>query len=150
MHCTPKSEAVEALGERIGEQLKAEVLGITQRLSAEGGEADALLGWFEQEVMCAMKGVGQSLLAGLCALLVERYAVAEIRCACGGMAVYQRQREGQTRTLFGDVVVGTAVLPVCALSPGALSAGRRARVLCRRVEQWVECLAGAAGHRICL
>ena len=52
-----------------------------------------------------MKGVGQSLLAGLCALLVERYAVAEMSCACGGMAVYQRQREGRTRTLFGDVAV---------------------------------------------
>ncbi len=39
MHCTPKGEAVEALGARIGEQIKAEVLGITQRLSAEGGEA---------------------------------------------------------------------------------------------------------------
>ena len=42
MHCTPKGEAVEALGARIGEQLKAEVLGITQRLSAgRRGE-----GWF--------------------------------------------------------------------------------------------------------
>jgi hypothetical protein len=105
MHCTPKGEAVEALGARIGEQIKAEVLGITQRLSAAGGEAGDLLGWFEQEVMRALKGVGQSLLAGLCALLVERYAVADIRCACGGQAVYQRQREGHTRTLFGDVVV---------------------------------------------
>src|SRR5215208_1953040 len=71
MHCTPKRDAVEALGARMGEQVKAEVMGIMQRLSAGGGEADTLLGWFEQEVMCAMKGVGQSLLAGLCALLVE-------------------------------------------------------------------------------
>ena len=105
MHCTPDSHAVEALGERIAERLKEQVNGIAQRLSAKGDMADSLLGWFEQEVMCAMKGVGQSLLAGLCTLLVDRYAVAEIRCECGGMAVYQRQREGQTRTLFGDVTL---------------------------------------------
>jgi hypothetical protein len=103
MHCTPNSQAIEGLGERIGEQLKAQISGIVQRVSAEGEVGDGLLGRFEQEVMCAMKAVGASLLTGLCSLLVERYAVAEIKCACGGVAVYQRQREGQTRTLFGDI-----------------------------------------------
>ena len=105
MHCTPNSHAVEGLGERIGEQLKEQIKGIVQRFSAKEEMADSLLGWFEQEVMCAMKGVGESLLAGLCALLVERYAAPEISCECGGMAVYQRQREGQTRSLFGDVTL---------------------------------------------
>ncbi len=79
-----------------------------------------MLGWFEQEVMCALKGVGQSLLAGLCALLVERYAVAEIRCACGGRAVYQRQREGQTRTLFGDVAWHGRITCVRIVTRGAV------------------------------
>ena len=78
MHCTPDSHAVEALGERIAEQLKEQVNGIAQRLSAKGDMADSLLAWFELEVMCAMKGVGQSLLAGLCTLLVDRYAVADV------------------------------------------------------------------------
>ena len=66
--------------------------------------ADSLLGWFEQEVMCAMKGVGE--LAG-------RAVCPAGRTLCGARnqlrvrrhGIYQRQREGQTRSLFGDVTL---------------------------------------------
>jgi hypothetical protein len=101
MHCTPDSKAIEALGERIAEQIK----GITHRLGGASGETERTLAWLEQEVMCALKEVGQSLLAGLCELQVPRYPVAEIACACGGVAVYQRQRGGQTKSLFGVMTV---------------------------------------------
>jgi hypothetical protein len=101
MNCTPSGKAIEELGERIAEGIKR----ITQSLGVEVGKEGRALEWFEQQVMQALKETGQLLLAGLCELGVERYVVAEIRCACGGMAVYQRQRQGQCKTLFGDVVV---------------------------------------------
>jgi hypothetical protein len=105
MHCTPNSHRIEALEERIAEQVKGRIGDITHRFGNGEAKADSLLAWFEQEAMSAMKGVGQSLLTGLCHLLVERYAAPEISCKCGGVAVYQRQREGQTLTLFGDVTL---------------------------------------------
>lgn len=105
MHCTLNGQAVEALGECIAEQVKAAVSGIVQGVSGEEALPDTWLGWLEGEVMCAMKAVGQSLLAGLCGLMVERYAAPALKCACGGEAVYQRRRAGQTRTLFGDITV---------------------------------------------
>ena len=80
MHYTPDSKAIEALGDRIAEQIK----GITHRLGTASGAAERTLAWLEQEVMRALKGVGQSLLAGLCELQVTRYPVAEFGCACGG------------------------------------------------------------------
>ena len=80
MHHTPDSKAIEALGDRIAEQIK----GITHRLGTASGAAEQTLAWLEQEVMRALKGVGQSLLAGLCELQVTRYPVAEFGCACGG------------------------------------------------------------------
>ncbi len=101
MHCTPESKANVALGERMAEQIK----GLTQRLGAASGESERTLGWLEQEVMCGLKGIGQSLLAGLCEVQVARYPAAEIACGCGGVAVYTRQRVGQTKTLFGEIVV---------------------------------------------
>ena len=108
MHCTPESKANVAVGERMAEQIK----GLTQRLGAASGESERTLGWLEQEVMCGLKGIGQSLLAGLCEVQVARYPAAEIACGCGGVAVYTRQRVGQTKTLFGEIVVKRPYYPV--------------------------------------
>ena len=123
MHCTPNRQAVEALGEQIAEQLKEQINGIAQRLSAEGQMADSLLGWFEAEVMCTMKGVGESLLAGLCALLVERYAGPEIRCECGGRSSVPTTKRGSNADPIRRGDIETAVLPLCEVPPGSLSAG---------------------------
>lgn len=101
MNCTPESKAIVALGDRMGEELKV----LTQRLGGASGDSEGTLGWLEQEVMRGLKGVGQSLLAGLCELQVTRYPAAEIACVCGGVAVYTRQRVGQTKTLFGEIMV---------------------------------------------
>jgi hypothetical protein len=101
MNCTPSSKAIEELGERMAAGLKR----ITQSLGAEVGKEGRTLEWFEQQVMQALKETGQTLLAGLCELSVARYVASEIRCECGGGAVYQRQRAGQCKTLFGEMVV---------------------------------------------
>jgi hypothetical protein len=101
MNCTPSRQAIEELGERIGEGVKR----ITQSLGEEVGKEGRTLEWFEQQVMQTLKETGQTLLAGLCELSVERYVTSEIRCECGGRAVYQRQRAGQSKTLLGEVVV---------------------------------------------
>jgi hypothetical protein len=101
MNCTPSGKAIEELGERIAEGIKQ----LTQSLGEEVGKEGRTLEWFEQQVMQGVKETGQRLLAGLCELSVERYVASEIRCRCGGRAVYQRQREGQTKTLLGEVGV---------------------------------------------
>lgn len=101
MNCTPSSKAIEELGERIAEGVKR----ITQSLGEEVGKEGRTLEWLEQQVMGALKETGQTLLAGLCELSVERYVASEINCECGGVAVYQRQRPGRTKTLLGEVVV---------------------------------------------
>ncbi len=101
MNCTPSSKAIEELGERISEGIKHMV----QSLGEEMGKEGRTLEWIEQAVMQALKETGQTLVAGLCELNVERYVATEIKCACGGRAVYQRKRAGQTKTLFGEVEV---------------------------------------------
>ncbi len=101
MNCTPRGKAIEELGERIAEGVRR----ITCSLGEEVGKEGRNLEWFEQQVMQALKETGQTLLAGLCELSVERYVASEIGCECGGRAVYQRQRAGQSKTLFGEVVV---------------------------------------------
>lgn len=104
MNCTPSSKAIEELGKRVAEGVKR----ITQRLGEEVGKEGRTLEWFEKEIMQALKETGQTLLAGICELGVERYVPREIRCACGGEAEYQRLRAGKTQTLFGEVVVKRA------------------------------------------
>jgi hypothetical protein len=104
MNCTPSDKAIEELGERIAEGIKR----LTQKLGEEVGKEGRTLEWFEQQVMRGLKESGQTLLAGLCELSVERYARPEIRCACGKVATYQRKREGKTQTLFGEVVLKRA------------------------------------------
>jgi len=101
MHCTPTVKGIEALGERIAEQVK----GITRRIGEEAGKEGRTLEWLEQQVIVGLKGVGQMLLEGLCEQYVDAYPAAEIRCGCGGMAEYQRQRAGQTKTLLGEIVI---------------------------------------------
>jgi hypothetical protein len=79
--------------------------GIVQRMGEEAREEKRTLEWFEKQAVMVLKGVGQTLVAGLCELYVRDYPAAEIRCECGGVAVYQRQRAGQTKTLLGEIVV---------------------------------------------
>jgi hypothetical protein len=45
MHCTPDSKAIEALGERIAEQIK----GITHRLGGASGETERTLAWWNRK-----------------------------------------------------------------------------------------------------
>jgi hypothetical protein len=104
MNCTPSSKAIEELGEQVAEGIKK----ITQRLGEETGKEGCTLAWLEQQVMGALKETGQTLLAGLCELSVNRYVVGEIRCACGGVAAYQSKREGKIKTLFGEIRVKRA------------------------------------------
>jgi hypothetical protein len=40
--------------------------GLVQRLCEVSGESEWTLEWLEQAVMCGMKEIGQSMLAGLC------------------------------------------------------------------------------------
>lgn len=75
MNCTPSDKAIAELGERMAEGIKH----ITQRLGAEVGKEGRSLAWFEQQVMQALKELGQTLLTGVCELGVERYVAAEIR-----------------------------------------------------------------------
>lgn len=101
MDCTPNAKAIEELSERIAEQMK----GIVQRLGEEARKEERTLEWFEKQVLMVLKGIGQTLVAGLCELYVDAYPADEISCGCGGVAEYQRRRSGQTKTLLGEIVV---------------------------------------------
>jgi hypothetical protein len=146
MDYTPNVKAIEELSERIAEQLK----GIVQRIGEEAREEKRTLEWFEKQAVMMLKGVGQTLVAGLCELYVRDYPATEIRCECGGVAVYQRQRAGQTKTLLGEIVVDASVLLVCNVPAWALSPGWPVGVWCRWREQWLERVDGVDGRRVCL
>jgi hypothetical protein len=59
-------------------------------------------------VLQAIKGLGQALLGGLCELYVPAYPEGEMACRCGGEAVYQRQRRGESKTILGRIEVKRA------------------------------------------
>lgn len=109
MDCTPNIRAIEELSERIAEQMK----GIVQRIGQEAREEKRTLEWFEKQAVMVLKGVGQTLVAGLCELYASAYPPAEISCQCGGVGVYQRRRAGQTKTLLGEIEV-TRAYYLCA------------------------------------
>ena len=69
MDCTPNAKAIEELSERIAEQMK----GIVQRLGEEARKEERTLEWFEKQVLMVLKGIGQTLVAGLCELYVSAY-----------------------------------------------------------------------------
>jgi hypothetical protein len=104
IYCTPSVKAIEELSERIAEQIKR----IVQRIGQESREEKRTLEWFEKQAVMILKGVGQTLVTGLCELYASAYPPAEISCQCGGVAVNQRWRAGQTKTLLGEIAVTRA------------------------------------------
>lgn len=101
MNFTPNAKSIEELGNLVAEQVR----GVIQRIGEEAGKEERTLEWFEKQTIVALKGIGQTLLAGLCELYVSAYPAPEINCGCGGIAKYQRKRGGQSKTLLGEIVV---------------------------------------------
>ena len=93
MNYIPSRSAIEVLSEQMAAEMKA----ITERLGAYVAAEQQTLGSLEQEVLQALKMMGHGLLMGLCGLYVPKYVEPMTACACGGEAVYQRLREGETR-----------------------------------------------------
>ena len=108
MNCTPSGKAIEELGERVAQGIKQLTQKLGEEIGKEAPKGFPTLEWLEQQVMRALKETGQTLLAGLCELSVERYMASEIGCECGGMAAYQGKREGKIKTLFGGIRVKRA------------------------------------------
>jgi hypothetical protein len=99
MDCTPK--ALEELSERMAACVKR----ITRGLGEAAMREQCTLAGLEEQVLQQIKVIGNELLTGLCGLSVPAYPAAVVACDCGGEAHYQRQREGQSKTLVGVVQV---------------------------------------------
>jgi len=99
MNYTPSVSAIEGLSEQMARQMQ----GVTQQLGAAMSGEQGTLVALEQAVLHAVKTLGNLLLAGLCSLYVPKYVEPSRPCACGGVATYQRLREGTTQTVLGAV-----------------------------------------------
>lgn len=104
MNCTPSNKVRESL-----EQVAvgyAQVMA--ERLSAQMLEGEPLLAEMEKAVLEELHGFGNAMLCSLVRLLSVAYPAAAIACECGGEAQYQRQRQGQCKTLLGTIQVKRA------------------------------------------
>lgn len=101
MDYSVKGQAIEELSERMAAQMKR----VATELGHYVGEEQRTIGEMEKEVLQAVKGMGQALLAGLCALYVPAYPEGRMACGCGGEAVYQRKRSGESKTILGRIEV---------------------------------------------
>jgi hypothetical protein len=99
MHCTPRT--VAELSERMAACMKQ----VTAALGEAAVAGEWTLAELERQVLQQVKEVGNELLAGLCGLSVPAYPAPRVACECGGEAVYQRQRVGQSKTLLGVIEV---------------------------------------------
>ena len=99
MNYRPNPSVIEVLSEQMAAEMKA----ITTRLGADVAAEQQTLANLEQEVLQALKTVGNVLLRGLCGLYVAKYVEPTMRCECGAEAIYQRLREGETQTVLGEV-----------------------------------------------
>jgi len=101
MYCKATAAQVESM--RAG--IVAVVETMVMRLVGEVQEGEPTLEGLERAVLGELHTLGNTLLATLCQLCVAPYAAPEVDCPCGGTAHYQRQREGQCKTLLGVVRV---------------------------------------------
>lgn len=99
MDCKATTAQVESLKATI----HAAVDAMLDRLLAGLEEGEPTLEGLECAVLDELHTVGNVTLSGMCAALVPRYAPAEVACACGGRARYQRRREAQCKTLLGVI-----------------------------------------------
>jgi hypothetical protein len=104
MHSTVGGASAEALSQ----QLTAQVQQVVAEFAALLGTGPQPLDALEQAVLARLKPLGNTLLAGLCQLQAPAYPAAQVACACGGVAVYQRQRLGQCKTLLGTLTLKRA------------------------------------------
>jgi hypothetical protein len=99
MHSTAQVAGVEAFQQAMVEGMQQLVVELVELVS----QRPHSLADLEQAVLSRLKLLGNALLAGLCQRCVPRYPAAMVPCACGGEAVYQRQRVGQCKTLLGTI-----------------------------------------------
>jgi len=59
----------------------------------------------EQHVLGLLKELGASLVASLATLAAPAAPPASIACACGHVAIYQRERKAQVTTLLGPISI---------------------------------------------
>jgi hypothetical protein len=59
----------------------------------------------EQQIVHAITEVGAAVLAGLSHLTVPAYPAAQVACACGQEATYQRRRPAQVTTGLGAITL---------------------------------------------
>lgn len=86
----------------------ARVAATTVELSAWATAAPRTLAELEQQALVAAQGLGNALLAGLCAGLAATPAARERPCACGHPARYCRQRPARVTTLLGPIAIARA------------------------------------------
>lgn len=99
MHSTAPVMGQEALLQQMSEQVQTMVAELVALVS----QRPQSLADVEQAVLARLKPLGNALLTGLCQLQAPRYLAPTVACTCGGVAVYQRQRTGQCKTLLGPL-----------------------------------------------
>jgi hypothetical protein len=83
----------------------AQMTAATEELSAWAAAAPRTLAELEQQALAAARGLGNALLAGVCAEVAVVPAARECPCACGQRARYLRQRPARVMTLLGPIAI---------------------------------------------
>jgi hypothetical protein len=96
-----------------------EMVGLAGRLAGQLSEwaqtEPRTLLDMEQASLQMLHELGRDLLAGLCQLAAPTYPVAQVACACGQRASYQRLRTAHVPTLLGQIALERPyyVCPAC-------------------------------------
>jgi len=84
----------------------ARMTATTTALCAWATDAPRTLAEVEQQTLAATRGLGNALLAGVCAVLAEAVAPASAPpCACGHPVTARHRRPAQVTTLLGPIVI---------------------------------------------
>ncbi len=125
----------------------ARMTATTAELRAWATAAPRTLAELEQQALVAAQGLGNALLAGLCAGLAATPAERGHPCACGHPARYCRQRPAQVTTPLGPIAIAR-LLHLHPLRPRARAAGSAAGLPRGQHQRGVGRTAGApGGHR---
>ena len=98
-HPTTSVARQEAFIAEMGERFTSLVRHLTSWALSDPQTLQTL----EQMTLARIKELGLALVAGLCALRASTAPVPHVPCACGSMAVYQRQRAATVHTLLGPI-----------------------------------------------
>ena len=94
-------ESTAAAAQMFAVQAMARAAALGGELSAGATSTGRTLGEREQQTLARIKGLGQQLLAGVCAIVAAGEPAREQPCGCGATARYVRHRAARVLTVLG-------------------------------------------------